>query len=549
MAMSTASVTTDTTNYIRIHLILMKGGTLLTKTLFLKRVKDLSPAGHELTVDEFLGQHSVKILATSTGKNNEVKLYPMTGTTNLDEWDLPLYCFILKTVCDLPMKNKLDMGNLKTMRNELSHLHDPSLTDADFKNHLSTIEPIFTRSLQMINDPLFEKEMKTLLQKCETGALAVDEVVKVHHDSNRKHIELLSNQVKMMKNQVDMMKNQGVMLQNQTTQEGKIDSALSMLTEIKDRLPPNSDADIPDIHVIIEVKNCTKEKEKELLDFLVKQFNETISKPECSLNKDFPNLAMHKVSEAICKTFQTFLEKGRHIIKVENKCIYLTVKCNSISSFVSLVRDCMDGKLLDLLSDLKDAMQSWEGCTHVDIDPAVSSDEIIEAILKLARNLNEKFPKNDEPPQNFASSTMIDISTSKDDTTTSFPTSSVLRLTIKPENFDRRKEIEESFISGSVSDRFRQFQHQLREDPHFTNVEIEAKLLTSDMPSTGLMKTQQLEASISFENPHNTQGSDTERKASTVSLPEPQTLYETDDLTDSSSLYFKEERGLTQGFP
>lgn len=142
-----------------------------------------------------------------------------------------------------------------------------------------------------------------------------------------------------------------------------------------------------DVRVIIEVKNCTRDKEQELLDFLVKLFNETISKPECNFTKDFPNLAMHTISEAICTTLKEFLAKGRHVLKVEKKCISLTIKCNSLSSFVSLVSDCIDGSLLHQLKSLKDAVRRWDGCAGADLDPTISADGISSAILKIGENL------------------------------------------------------------------------------------------------------------------------------------------------------------------
>lgn len=182
--------TAGTERYSRINLILVDGGTKLTRKMFLKRVHDLSTSGQRDTIDTFLGSCKGSLLKTRTGRNRERTLYPpFGGTTNLDEWDLYLLCFILQEVCHLDYINRKDIEKLQRMRNDLCHLSNPTLDDLLFRTQLEEIKIIFKRSLQMIDDPNFEVELNQLVHKCEHGPISVDDIIRIHHHYTKLELE------------------------------------------------------------------------------------------------------------------------------------------------------------------------------------------------------------------------------------------------------------------------------------------------------------------------------------------------------------------------
>lgn len=199
--------TVDTEKYTRINLMLVKSGTMLTRRLFLQSIKDLSPIGHEYTVDEFLNKHKKKILTTETGRNKRHTIYPSSGNTNLDNWDLYLFCFVLEETCSLHPTNKMDIQKLQKMRNKLCHLKEPTLDTREFDDKLSKLKIIFGRTQQLINDPEFENSLNADMRNFETGPLSATDIVKFYHECNQSR-EIIANQTMMLGNQERVIETQ-----------------------------------------------------------------------------------------------------------------------------------------------------------------------------------------------------------------------------------------------------------------------------------------------------------------------------------------------------
>lgn len=203
--------TSDTEKYVRINLMLVKGGTLLTKRLFTKRVKDLSPPGVELTVEQFLNNNRTTILNTRTGKNYESAIYPPSGDTDIDKWDLYLLCFILQEVGNLIYINKKDIEKLQGMRNKLFHLPQPVLNAAVYEERLVKTKTIFTRTCDLIGDDIFKKEIMDIIEAFEKQPIAVEELALLNHEMNRmesRWLQLLDKQDTIMKNTTTIINNQ-----------------------------------------------------------------------------------------------------------------------------------------------------------------------------------------------------------------------------------------------------------------------------------------------------------------------------------------------------
>jgi hypothetical protein len=128
---------------------------------------------------------------------------------------------------------------------------------------------------------------------------------------------------------------------------------------------------------VIEVRNCSAEKEKEVLDILVKNFNEAINKTESSLEKELPNGALHTLRETVTQVFKEFLNMGRNIISVQQKCLLLTVKCTSIKSFVNLIRDYRTDALSMQLSEIERVLKTLQGYEDVQLENLIFKEEFL----------------------------------------------------------------------------------------------------------------------------------------------------------------------------
>jgi hypothetical protein len=172
---------TGTEHYSRIMLTLMKGGTKLTRRLVEKRVKDLSKNGEEDTIDEFLLKNKSLILKQKLGKNKQDVFFPQFGQTNLDNWDLCMFCLILEETCDLTHITKMYIKKLLKIRNKLCHLNDPTLETRKFEEYTEQMKCSFEYCLKEINDDMFTEEMNALVQSLATGPLSIDDTLKAVH--------------------------------------------------------------------------------------------------------------------------------------------------------------------------------------------------------------------------------------------------------------------------------------------------------------------------------------------------------------------------------
>jgi hypothetical protein len=174
-------------------LTLMNGGTKLTRRFVEKRVKDLSKNGEEDTIDEFLMKNKAVILQHKLGKNKEYVLFPPSGLTNLDYWDLCMFCFILEETCDLSYTIKMRIKKLLKIRNKLCHLNDPTLEKIKFDEYTDQLKRSFENCLDEINDEKFTEEMEKLVLKLATGPLSIDNTLKAIHKLY--HSELTQKEV------------------------------------------------------------------------------------------------------------------------------------------------------------------------------------------------------------------------------------------------------------------------------------------------------------------------------------------------------------------
>lgn len=173
--------TTGTEKYSRIVLTLVKGGTKLTKKFLYKRIKDLCPEDENITIDNFLQKHRTTILEHKSGQNKQSIFFPTSGTTDLEKWDLLMFCFILLQTCDLTPTLKMYVGKIQKIRNKLFHVKEPTLDDDKYEDYTDKLDTCFNKCLKAIDDRAFQTEITEEVKSFKSGPLELTETVKLMH--------------------------------------------------------------------------------------------------------------------------------------------------------------------------------------------------------------------------------------------------------------------------------------------------------------------------------------------------------------------------------
>ncbi|XP_053391578.1 uncharacterized protein LOC128554332 isoform X2 [Mercenaria mercenaria] len=151
-------------------------GFRITKELFLKRVHDITPEGHDpfpWTVDDFLYTNREKILKHKLGEKLKQTLFPgHSKSTDLDRWDLNTFCFLLIHFCGLEERVNQDITFFRKLRNKLVHLGDGDIDEHAYEVYLDRIEGIISRCSNELNNPELEAELKNVLKEIENVQLA-----------------------------------------------------------------------------------------------------------------------------------------------------------------------------------------------------------------------------------------------------------------------------------------------------------------------------------------------------------------------------------------
>ncbi|XP_053391002.1 uncharacterized protein LOC128553841 [Mercenaria mercenaria] len=198
--------TTNHEKYSRLVLMLVRGGTKITRALLEKRIKDLTPQNHEpdpWTIDQFLNANKQKIIGTQTGRAKERMLFPGTTCTNVEDWDLYMFCFVLIDICGVFRTVRMDVDQLRKIRNKLCHLNEPSINSEKYEHYVDKIEVIFDRLLAELNDRHLMIAIAEILKAAKEEPLSFKETLIVVHkffSMDAETREILSQQSKDIEN-------------------------------------------------------------------------------------------------------------------------------------------------------------------------------------------------------------------------------------------------------------------------------------------------------------------------------------------------------------
>ncbi|XP_060561896.1 uncharacterized protein LOC132721592 [Ruditapes philippinarum] len=171
--------TTGTEKHCRLCLMLSKGGTKACQYFLLKRVKEMprDSKQNEWTLASFLNSKKQIIIKSKLSKKKYKVLFPNTGDTVLSNWDLSLPCQVLISYCGLDEFDRLDIENLRKIRNGLCHMNDAEITNLEFESKFKVVQVFVGRILEKLDDNDLKLEVDTIIKELESGSLSLNDTL------------------------------------------------------------------------------------------------------------------------------------------------------------------------------------------------------------------------------------------------------------------------------------------------------------------------------------------------------------------------------------
>ncbi|XP_053395656.1 helicase with zinc finger domain 2-like [Mercenaria mercenaria] len=444
--------TTGTEKHARLVISLMKGGTKLTRRLFEIRVSELTPTDYiqsPWTVDQFLVSNKGKILANDAGRKKEKTYFPgILDKTNLNHWDLSMFCHVLLEACELDPETGVDVRELRKLRNKLSHLSEPSLDDVKYNLNMNKLEVIFRRTLKKIGDGNLDDEIIGILNSSKNGELSLSDAYKEIYKFFQMEGEIRE------------------VLSEHTKDHKAILDKLDIIVE-QTKNTDGAAIELPETDVVILVKNCNTEKEKRLSECLQKLIDENINK-QTTLADEMSNESFHKLREAVDQAVKTFFSNGRSITSTESKCVLLRVRCLSLKHLVNLFRDCISGKLNEQVQPLEAAVKEIPEFENITLEVAIYTDEFWKVIEKTV-SVVEGYVSTSQ------ANTRSVVTTERKQSDCGM--SHAVKISIPTISYRQLQTLRESFESGRVTENMNNIQKAACMDLCLTNISIEAELV------------------------------------------------------------------------
>ncbi|XP_053406940.1 uncharacterized protein LOC123546648 [Mercenaria mercenaria] len=362
----------------RLCVILVKVGTPVARAVFEKRVKDLTPPNHDpspWTVDDFLSENKPKIRSMKLKSQMWSKMFPVQShVIRLEQWDLALLCRILTECCDLRPDIRLDIYQLRKLRNKLFHMSEPSIDDHKYQHYLAKLKVSFDRCLKETNDDVFTTEMDKMFEDLEHGQFSqvdAEEVMEMlqfmQEETNERFYELGQNQ--------------------QSTNE-RLDDLLQKVEVLTTSLESVNKLKVPESGAKIEVRNCCLEKDNEISKLMIQCFEECIDDDDGEVSES-STTSHAKCKEAVHKMYTKLLSKGYKVIDAHKECVFLHIQCSSMASLMSYFHDYVSGQLALELKIAEDTIRTIDGCEDIALEIVINTEEILETINGIVTTVSE----------------------------------------------------------------------------------------------------------------------------------------------------------------
>ncbi|XP_053398678.1 deoxynucleoside triphosphate triphosphohydrolase SAMHD1-like [Mercenaria mercenaria] len=357
---------TKAPKYGHLFIAVQRCGLRITKELFLKRVRDITPEGHDpfpWTVDDFLYTNREKIIKHKLGEKLKQYLFPgHSKSTNLERLDLNTFCFLLIHFCGLEIRVRQDINRLRKLRNKLVHLGDGDIDEYTYETDLDRIRGIISRCSNELNNPELAVELENVIKEIENVQLA---------DFEKAREKLKEWMVDETKYRVWI----------KFTQEG-FDGLKTALQDVQERLEENGKLG----HIDISFSSAI------LFIELGKELEEAFSG---AYQGSVPGKLHTHIQSCVDAIKEDIRQMGPEVESVSIGSIIFKFTCFSVTSLIYLV-DYFSGPILQrrlhgiakALQDMVDDLVTIQICV-----PPENSQEIIQKLEKVCVSEDDVIPQ------------------------------------------------------------------------------------------------------------------------------------------------------------
>ncbi|WAR14073.1 hypothetical protein MAR_004178, partial [Mya arenaria] len=141
-----------------------------------------------MTIDQLLSKHKGTILESDVGKRSLSVLFPQGSTkTDLENWDITLYCCILTNCCILPSTLENDVNGIRITRNAIHHSPKAIVDDDDYTQFSGVFKTFIFNALNYINDETLKVNVNKQVEEAER--LVSEQVVKAYERSHKLYLK------------------------------------------------------------------------------------------------------------------------------------------------------------------------------------------------------------------------------------------------------------------------------------------------------------------------------------------------------------------------
>ncbi|XP_052769719.1 uncharacterized protein LOC128209642 [Mya arenaria] len=335
------------------------------------------------TLDDLLFEKKSKILSRETGKAKEKVFFPgRKKDTNVENWDLNMFCFILSEICDIPDETNVKQAveSLKSLKDILFQNARAKLSENEYAKYSRLLENATDTCIRFIEDDSDREEMKTKIKKLyDKGIEEVtppnDQLIHVlqnWHMNEKYNKEILQE---LPRDAVDKLERAAriVSLRDERDKRRQKGS-----TEV---LPPRADI-TPEIKTTL----LFKPEDHNTTHVVCKMFREeTAPKVACPPWPPEHQVLKRAVGE-VCQKLTKMKIKPKAI---RNACVEITMQSESITAMITFLNMYESRELDTVFRPVIDAIQELPGHESYSQEIVIYKEDFDQCVTDIANHLDE----------------------------------------------------------------------------------------------------------------------------------------------------------------
>ncbi|WAR11158.1 hypothetical protein MAR_036234 [Mya arenaria] len=311
-------------------------------------------------IDQLLLKNK-KQISRKVGQTAKDLLFPKGNQpTNVDAWDISLFCCILRICCMLQPTQDNDVNAVRITRNEIAHSPKPCISNADYAKHANVFKTFITNTLNYINDQDLKAEINEQVQEAERPVSK--QVIRAFITSHKSYHAIADE----VKEHIDE-KHEIVMQEFQ-------DFKRFISTLPKDWQSKLKPPDLASFKLL--VKECSPDEEKKISQILVRIFGEELGK-KCSTLSDDTCKELKDVVGILVKR----LREKADLIDAEYGCVCIFTRFYDFSSYMDFLDYLMNGKLTEAALPLQSALRCCFGIESLQVELVMEDEQFLHCFL------------------------------------------------------------------------------------------------------------------------------------------------------------------------